>query len=78
MGIGQAAPVKVSPPQGPPTRCGVPGPLPPRHTCTHLLDARTRAGQQPSAAFSGRPLPARAYAAVAVADALEGTRQDRK
>lgn len=74
MGIGQAARVVVFSSQGPPTGCGVPDPLPPRHTCTHLLDAPTRAGQQWRAASSGRPLPARTYAAVAVAAALKGTR----
>lgn len=74
VGIGQATRVAVSSSQGPPTGCGVLDPLPPRHTCTHLLDAPIRAGQQRGAAFSGRPLPARTYAAVAVAAALKGTR----
>lgn len=74
MGIGQAAKVAVSSLQGSPTGCGVPDPLPPWHTCTHLLDAPTQAEQQRGAAFSGRPLPARTYAAVAVAAALKWTR----
>lgn len=74
MGIGLAARVAVSSSQGPPTGCGVPDPLPLQHTCTHLLDAPTQAGQQRGAAFSSRLLPARAYAAVPVTAALKGTR----